>query len=171
MDEDYFNDVFEWKVNRRKPPRFRGKRQKGSWKMWKLKVEKMSLLRRNTTESLTKENTIVMMERQGKYRIFPRESELDKLWEHFHCNSITAGHQGINTMRRRVCEIYFIPKFQQWAIEKLRNCTVCSLVRRKNVIPATGAIVPKVPKKCWQIDFIGKFKPDSKTGHRFATFT
>ena len=130
-------DVFEWKVNGVKPERFKGSSHKWSWRMWKKKVEKIELLKKDQGGDLTQDNVFV-----------------------------TMLHQGYASLRRRMCRVYFIPNFEGWVKEKLQDCNICSLVRRKDIIPPTGAIVPSKPKKSWQMDFIGKFKIDARYGHR-----
>jgi hypothetical protein len=170
MDEPYFVEVFEWKVNGVKPERFKGSANKGSWRMWKKKVDKIELLKKNREREMTRDNVKVTMLRQDKYKIVPLLRDLDDLWEHFHCDSKTGAHQGYASLRRRMCRVYFIPNFEGWVKEKLQDCKVCSLTRRKDIVPPTGAIVPSEPKKSWQMDFIGKFKTDAKYGHRYVVF-
>lgn len=69
-------------------------------------------------------------------------------------------------MRNRITRNYFIPNLDKWLKEMKNKCAACKMTTRNIPPPATAAMLP--PQKClvWQIDYIGKFPPDSSTGHR-----
>jgi hypothetical protein len=70
-------------------------------------------------------------------------------------------------MAMKIKRTYYIPKMKEWLAEKKLNCHTCQLVTVPYLVCPSAALLPS--KKCvvWQVDHIGKFPPDSKTGHRY----
>jgi hypothetical protein len=70
-------------------------------------------------------------------------------------------------MTLKIQRVYFVPKLIAWLNEKKRNCHTCQLVNVPHLNHPSAALLPS--KKCvvWQVDHIGKYPPDSKTGDRY----
>jgi hypothetical protein len=70
-------------------------------------------------------------------------------------------------MALKIKRVYFVPRLIEWLTHMRRNCHTCQLVTVPHLLCPSAALLPS--KKCvvWQIDHIGKFPADSKTGHRY----
>jgi len=164
MDEKVVEEIFEWLVNQKKPSRFVGGKKKSSWKSWKKNVKKIVVKEKNESERMSIENSIFLKEKNGKMKIIVRKNGLEELWNTLHCGAEKGGHQGVNGMENRIGRSYIIPKLREWIVQKVRDCKICEQVRRKRVIPPSGSFLSKNKSKMWQIDYIGKFPNDAKTG-------
>ncbi len=166
MEEREAEEIFEWKVNEVKPERFVGQRRKNSWKSWKKKVKEIIIKKKVESEDLSLDNCVFLVEKGGKMKIKVRESELEGIWRKFHEDGTTGGHQGVNAMEHRILRGYYVSNLRKWLLRKVKECKICEQVRRKMVVPPSAPFLAANKTKLWQLDYIGKFPIDAKTGHR-----
>lgn len=164
MEEEEVKEIFNWLVKKEKPLRFVGQKRKNSWKSWKKKVKDIVVKKKNDNEVISIKNSIFLREKNGRMKIIVRKNELEKLWEELHCGKEKGGHQGVNGMENRISRSYIIPKLREWIVQKVKDCKICEQVRKKRVVPPSAAFLAKDKSKIWQIDYIGKFPNDAKTG-------
>jgi len=165
MEDREAEELYDWLVSGEKPARFVGRSQKNSWKSWKKKVKEYEIKKKDESQDWSFENSQVLLIKRGSYKIVVRRSELEDLWEKFHESKEMGGHQGINAMEQRINLAYHVPKLREWLSRKVKDCKVCDQVRKKRVVPPSAPFLAGVKKKLWQIDYIGKFPNDAKTGH------
>jgi hypothetical protein len=168
MEEWKAREIFQWLVEEEKPARFVGKKNKESWKSWKKSVKLIEVKKKCDEKELSVKNSIFMKTKNGKMKIIVREHELKEVWETFHCDEDKGGHQGVNGMENRIGRHYIIPHLRKWLSKKVKECKICEQVRRKQIIPPSAPFLAKEKSKMWQIDYIGKFPCDAKTGHWFV---
>lgn len=70
-------------------------------------------------------------------------------------------------MELKIQRAYFVPGLRTWLNEKKKACLTCNLVTKPSIMNPSAALLPEKPCIVWQVDHIGKFPPDSKTGHRY----
>lgn len=165
MEEWEAEEIFDWLVKGEKPIRFSGKKMKNSWKSWKKTAGKILVRKKSDERPLTYENSLFLKERRGNMKIVVRKNELEELWNTFHCDVEKGAHQGVNGMENRITRSYVVPKMRKWLSEKVKECKICEQVRRKKIIPPSAPYLAKEKSRMWQIDYIGKFPNDAKTGH------
>jgi hypothetical protein len=69
-------------------------------------------------------------------------------------------------MELKIQRVYYVPKLRLWLDTKKANCLTCNLITRPVIVNPSASLLPQKPCVVWQIDHIGQFPPDSKTGHR-----
>jgi hypothetical protein len=99
MEESEVEEVFEYLRNGTRPLRMRGNKKTNSFKAWKRKVKKIWMEVKDEKQPLTVENSVFFTERRGEVRIVLRKSQLEEVWEKFHTDEKTGGHQGLWSMQ------------------------------------------------------------------------
>ena len=168
MDQSEVREVYEYLTASVRPERLCGKKNKNAWKAWKRKVEKMKLEVKDQKQPFSYHNSVYLTERRGKMVIVVRENDLEELWEKFHKDQRTGGHQGLHSMINRIQKGYFVANLRGWLLKKIAECPTCGIMRKKREVPPSATMVPEHPREAWQIDYIGQFPCDSKTGHQYA---
>lgn len=165
--EDAF-EIYEYLKEGEKPSRLCGKKKKNSYKSWKKKVEKMRLEVKDEKKALSYHNSVILAEKRGKLVIVARKEDLPEMWEKFHKDKKTGGHQGLHSMTKRIQKGYFVKDLRNWLQRKIAECPTCAILRKKQEVPPSATLVPEHPLEAWQIDYIGSFPCDSETGHQYA---
>jgi hypothetical protein len=73
---------------------------------------------------------------------------------------------GLKVMRFKIQWCYYVPKLVEWLRKSKSECRSCQLTIKPKIAPPMAVMLPTKPNAAWQIDHIGKFPSDSKTGDR-----
>jgi hypothetical protein len=106
-DELYWERVL-FLLKQRRPDRLRGNARKEKYKSWKATVKSGYELRKeDESEDLSLKNCLLLkVERQGKNKVVVKKSELEQLWEKFHIDNLSGGHQGFSKLNLKNISIY-----------------------------------------------------------------
>ena len=168
MEEREVEEVFQYLTDGIRPYRLRGNKKKNAFKAWKKKVKKMWITEKDEKQPLSMENSVFLTERCGELKIVLRKSQLEEVWDRFHKDEKTGGHQGLWSMHNRIHRVYFVKDLRNWLLKKIDACPTCKIIERKQEVPPSGTLVPERPRAAWQIDYIGRFPCDTQNSYQYA---
>ena len=70
-------------------------------------------------------------------------------------------------MKQKIQRGYCVPGLDKFLIEKKKGCPTCNMTSKPPLCAPSAALLPDEKCQTWQLDYVGQFPPDSKTGHRF----
>ena len=168
MDNEEYEDIVSYLLSNGEvtPPRLIGRRNKDKRRTFKEKCTHYELI--PNAASCDPDTRCLLRKTKSGSRFVLRKKDLDKTWDHFHLDPVAGGHNGLHTMRLTIQRQYYMPKMREWLEEKKKECNTCRQTTVPVVPAPTAAELPSAPNLMWQMDYIGPFPVDNKTGSRYG---
>jgi hypothetical protein len=168
MEQREVEEFYEYLTENVRPHRLSGNKKKNAYKAFKKRAKGMWISEKDEKRELSIENSVFFTEKCGKVKIVLRKSQLEEVWERFHKDEKTGGHQGLWSMYNRIHGTYFVKDLRKWLAKKIEECPTCKIVQQRQEVPPSATLVPEKPRAAWQIDYIGSFPCDSKNNFQYA---
>ena len=95
MELKSYAEIYFRLTARFRPLRFAGTENKSKYSSWRRGIDtRYTVCKKNEGEELTIGNSVLLRNTLKGPRIVVREEFLDTIWEKFHSDILTGGHQG-----------------------------------------------------------------------------
>ena len=125
MENEEYEEIVKFLVSDGKeiPVRLSGGKNKEKRKTFKCKCVNYKLA--DNAVGRNEKTRCLLKQTKSGTRVVLRQRDLEEVWQHFHVNATTGGHNGVYVMELTIQREYVMPKLRLWLSERKRECNVC----------------------------------------------